>query len=43
MIDAGDFNRRTTFTPYLDVSYDISPNVHFKNQTFGDYLQNQKF
>jgi len=43
MIDAGDFNRATTFTPYLDVNYDFSPSVHFKNQTFGDYLQSQKF
>jgi len=43
MIDAGDFNRASTYTPYLDAYYDISPTVHFKNQTFGDYLQSQKF
>ena len=43
MIDAGDFSRSTTFTPYFDVSYDISPKVHFKNQTFSDYLEHQKF
>jgi iron complex outermembrane recepter protein len=43
MIDAGDFNRSTTFTPYFDVVYDISPNLHFKNQTFGDWLDHQKF
>jgi iron complex outermembrane receptor protein len=43
MIDAGDFNHATTFTPYFDVVYDITPNVHFKNQTFGDWLNSQKF
>ena len=43
MIDAGDFSRSTTFTPYFDVNYDISSNVHFKNQTFSDYLEHQKF
>jgi iron complex outermembrane recepter protein len=43
MIDAGDFNRSTTFTPYFDVVVDISPNVHFKNQTFGDWLNHNKY
>lgn len=43
MIDAGDFSRATTFTPYFDVVYDISPNLHFKNQTFGDWLNHQKY
>jgi iron complex outermembrane receptor protein len=43
MVDAGDFNRSTTFTPYFDVVYDISPNLHFKNQTFADWLDHQKF
>jgi iron complex outermembrane receptor protein len=43
MVDAGDFNRSTTFTPYFDVNVDISPNVHFKNQTFADWLDHQKF
>ena len=43
MIDAGDFSRATTFTPYFDVNFDISPNLHFKNQTFGDWLSHQKF
>jgi iron complex outermembrane receptor protein len=43
MIDAGDFSRSTTFTPYFDISYDISPKVHFKNQTFSDYLEHNKF
>jgi iron complex outermembrane receptor protein len=43
MIDAGDFSRATTFTPYFDAIYDFSPNVHFKNQTFGDYLEHQKY
>jgi iron complex outermembrane recepter protein len=43
MVDAGDFNRSTTLTPYFDVVYDISPNLHFKNQTFADWLDHQKF
>src|SRR5579871_444773 len=43
MIDAGDFNRSTTFTPYLDAVYDISPTLHFKNQTFGDWLNHNKY
>jgi iron complex outermembrane receptor protein len=43
MIDAGDFNRSTTFTPYFDIIADISPNVHFKNQTFGDWLNHNKY
>ena len=43
MIDAGDFNRSTTFTPYFDVVYDIAPKLHFKNQTFADWLNHQKF
>ncbi|PWU04064.1 MAG: hypothetical protein C5B51_17525 [Terriglobia bacterium] len=43
MIDAGDFNRSTTFTPYYDVIVDISPNVQFKNQTFGDWLNHNKY
>jgi iron complex outermembrane recepter protein len=43
MIDAGDFNRSTTFTPYFDLVVDISPNLHFKNQTFGDWLNHQKY
>ena len=43
MIDAGDFNRSTTFTPYFDVNVDISPNLHFKNQTFGDWLNHNKY
>jgi iron complex outermembrane receptor protein len=43
MIDAGDFNRSTTFTPYFDLVIDISPNLHFKNQTFGDWLDHQKY
>jgi iron complex outermembrane receptor protein len=43
MVDAGDFNRSTTFTPYFDVIGDISPNLHFKNQTFGDWLNHNKY
>jgi iron complex outermembrane recepter protein len=43
MIDAGDFNRSTTFTPYFDVNVDISSNLHFKNQTFGDWLNHNKY
>jgi iron complex outermembrane receptor protein len=43
MIDAGDFNRSTTFTPYFDVVYDISPNLHFKNQSFMDWLNHNKY
>jgi iron complex outermembrane receptor protein len=43
MIDAGDFNRSTTFTPYFDVVVDISQNLHFKNQTFADWLNHNKY
>jgi iron complex outermembrane receptor protein len=43
MIDAGDFSRATTFTPYFDVVWDISPKVHFKNQTFTDWLNHNKY
>lgn len=43
MIDAGDFSRATTFTPYFDANYDFSANVHLKNQTFSDYLEHQKY
>jgi iron complex outermembrane receptor protein len=43
MIDYGDFNRSTTFTPYFDVVYDISPNLHFKNQSFMDWLNHNKY
>jgi iron complex outermembrane receptor protein len=43
MVDAGDFNRSTTFTPYFDVNIDFSPNLHFKNQTFGDWLNHNKY
>jgi iron complex outermembrane receptor protein len=43
MIDAGDFNRSTTFTPYFDVNIDISANLYFKNQTFADWLNHNKY
>lgn len=43
MIDAGDFNRSTTFTPYFDVNVDFTNNLHFKNQTFGDWLNHNKY
>lgn len=43
MIDAGDFTHSTTFTPYFDYVWDISKNVHVKNQTFFDWLNHQKY
>ncbi len=43
MIDAGDFSRATTTTGYFDIDYDINANVHFKNQTFMDWMNHQKF
>ena len=43
MIDAGDFTRATTFTPYFDVIYDVSAKIHIKNQTFSDYMESQKY
>ena len=43
MVDAGDFNRSTTFTPYFDVNVDFSANLHFKNQTFADWLNHNKY
>ncbi len=43
MIDAGDFSRATTFTPYLDFIWDAGANLHVKNQTFGDWMDHKKF
>jgi iron complex outermembrane receptor protein len=43
MIDAGDFSRATTETGYFDVVYEISKNFTFKNQSFYDGMQHQKF
>ena len=43
MIDAGDFTRATTYTGYFDVIYDFSKNLHFRNQSFYDGLNHQKF
>lgn len=43
MIDAGDFTRTTTFTGYFDVVYDIKPGLSFKNQSFYDGMNHQKY
>ena len=43
MIDAEDFSRTTTQTSYFDVVYDFSPSIHFKNQTFFDWMNHKKF
>lgn len=43
MVDAGDFTRTTTMTSYFDAIYDIGPNLHFKNQTFMDWMNHQKY
>ena len=43
MIDAGDFSRATTTTAYFDINYDFNDKVHFKNQSFMDWMNHQKF
>ena len=43
MIDAGDFSRATTTTAYFDINYDFNDKVHFKNQSFMDWMDHQKF
>ncbi len=44
MVDnTGDFLSATTYTAYLDVVGEIKPGVTFKNQSFYDRLNSQKF
>jgi iron complex outermembrane recepter protein len=44
MVDTGgDFLSATTYTGYFDVAYEIKPGVTFKNQSFYDRLDSQKF
>jgi iron complex outermembrane recepter protein len=43
MIDSGDFTRTMTMTGYFDVNYDINASLHFKNQSFVDGMNHQKF
>jgi iron complex outermembrane receptor protein len=41
--DANDFLHATTYTAYFDVVGDLKPGVTFKNQSFFDRLNSQKF
>ena len=41
--DTGDFLSATTYTAYFDVVGEIKPGVTFKNQSFYDRLNSQKF
>ena len=44
MVDTGgDFLSATTYTAYFDAAYEIKPGVTFKNQSFWDRLDSQKF
>jgi iron complex outermembrane receptor protein len=43
MIDAGDFTATNTFTGYFDIVYDIKPGLTFKNQSFFDGMNHQKY
>jgi iron complex outermembrane receptor protein len=43
MIDAGDFSRATTETGYFDLIYELGKNATFKNQSFFDEMNHQKF
>lgn len=44
MVDTkADFLSATTYTAYADVAYDIKPGLTFKNQSFYDRLDSQKY
>lgn len=43
MVDAGDFTRSSTYTGYFDIVYDFNANLHFKNQSFFDTMNHNKY
>ncbi len=43
MVDAGDFSRATTTTAYFDAIYDVKPGITFKNESFYDKLDHDKY